>query len=197
MDGAWLHRLRWRRRGAWLWPAFVVLTVLDGVIVHARPMAGDGQSLAGGIVIAMVFNVIVVLLGSRPLGAVIRRRRTDMPPVVARDYGGTFAIGGVTLIMLTAGLLHHGAVTDEQHSLREAIARAEAFVGDHAPAPFRAMAGHTDTFTIQAGAVYRTCVPDPEGVRTYCVIVRPRLPLQQSVTPDGYEPNSVFGQGVN
>lgn len=197
MDGAWLHRLRWRRRGAWLWPAFVVLTVLDGVIVHVRPMAGDGQSLAGGIVIAMVFNVIVVLLGSRPLGAVIRRRRTDMPRVVARDYGGTFAIGGVTLLMLTAGLIHHGAVTGEQHNLREAIARAEAYVGDHAPAPFRAMAAHTDTFTIQPGAVYRTCVPDPQGARTYCVIVRPRLPLRQSVTPDGYEPNSVFAAGVN
>jgi hypothetical protein len=192
-----LARLRWRRSGAWMWPTFVVVTALDGVIVHARPMAGDGQSLIGGIVIAMVFNVIAILLLSRPFGALVRRRRTDMPRVVARDYGGTAAIGLITLIMLGAGLAHHATLTGEQHTLREALARAVAFIGDRAPAPFRRMAGHADTFTIQAGQVYRTCVPNLAGTQTYCVIVRPRLPLQSSVTFDGYEPNSVFAEGVN
>ncbi len=103
MDGGLLARLRWRRSGAWMWPTFVVVTVIDGVIVHTRPMAGDGQSLIGGVVIAMVFNVIAILLLSRPFGALVRRRRTDMPPIVARDYGGTAAVGLVTLIMLSAG----------------------------------------------------------------------------------------------
>ena len=197
MDEGLLARLRWRRRGAWMWPAFVVLTLLDGIIVHARPMAGDGQSLIGGIVIAMVFNVLAILLLSWPLGAVMRRRRTDMPRVVARDYGGTAAIGLITLIMLGAGLAHHGTLTDEQHTLREAIARAVAFIGDQAPEPFRAMAAHTDTFTIQTGQIYRTCVPDRTLTRTYCVIVRPHLPLSQSVVFGGYEPNAVLAQGVN
>ena len=197
MDGTWLHRLRWRRRGAWQWPTFVVLTVLDGVFVHARPMVGDGQNLVGGVVIAMVFNVIAILLLARPLGALVRRRRRDMPTVVARDYGGTLGVGLVTALMVTAGLVHHDALTGERTTLEDAIARAEAYVGDHAPAPFRRMAGHTNTFTIQAGQVYRTCVPDPTGTRTYCVIVRPQLPLRSSVTFDGYEPNAVFSEGVN
>ncbi|HET9105397.1 MAG TPA: hypothetical protein VFN55_18755 [Solirubrobacteraceae bacterium] len=197
MDAGWLHRLRWRRSGAWLWPTFVVLTVLDGVFVHARPMVGDGQNLVGGVVIAMVFNVIAILLLARPLGALVHRRRRDMPPVVARDYGGTLGVALVTALMVTAGLVHHGALAGERSTLRDAIARAEAYVGDHAPAPFRLMAAHTDTFTIQAGQVYRTCVPNPAGTRTYCVIVRPRLPLQRSVTFDGYEPNAVFSEGVN
>jgi len=197
MDGGLLARLRWRRSGAWMWPTFVVATVLDGVIVHARPMAGDGQSLIGGIVIAMVFNVIAILLLSRPFGAVVRRRRTDMPRVVARDYGGTAAIGLITLIMLGAGVAHHGTLTDEQHTLREAIVRAVAFIGDRAPAPFRAMADHTDTYTIQAGQIYRTCVPDRTLTRTYCVIVKPRMPLSRSVVFGGYEPNAVLAQGTN
>jgi hypothetical protein len=197
MDGGLLARLRWRHSGAWMWPTFVVVTGLDGVIVHARPMAGDGQSLIGGIVIAMVFNVIAILLLSRPFGAIVRRRRTDMPRVVARDYGGTAAIGLITLIMLGAGLAHHGTLTDEQHTLREALVRAEAFIGDRAPAPFRRMAGHADTFTIQAGQVYRTCVPNSARTRTYCVIVRPRLPFAHSVVFGGYEPNAVLAQGTN
>ena len=197
MDGGLLARLRWRRSGAWMWPAFVVMTVIDAIIVHVRPMAGDGQSLIGGIVTAMVANVLAILLLSRPLGALVRRRRTDMPPVVARDYGGTAAIGLITLVMLAAGLAHHSVLTGEQHTLREAIVRAEAFIGDHAPAPFRAMAYHTDTYTIQAGEVYRTCVPDRTLTRTYCVIVKPRLSPAASVVFGGYEPNAVLAQGTN
>lgn len=197
MHGGLLARLRWRRRGAWMWPTFVVVTGLDGVILHARPMAGDGQGVIGGIVIAMVSNVIAILLLSRPFGALVRRRRTDMPRVVARDYGGTAGLGLITLIMLAAGLAHHATLADQQHTLREAIVRAEAFIGDRAPAPFRAMAGHTDTYTILAGQIYRTCVPDRTLTRTYCVIVKPRLPLAGSVMFAGYESNAVFAQGTN
>lgn len=197
MDGGLLVRLRWRRSGAWMWPAFVVMTVIDAIIVHQRPMAGDRQSVIGGIVIAMVSNVLAILLLSRPFGALVRRRRTDMPVLVARNYGGTAAIGLITLILLTAGLTHHAALTSEQRTLREAIVRAEAFIGDRAPAPFRAMADHTDTYTIQPGQVYRTCVPNRTLTRTYCVIVKPRLPPAQSVVFGGYEPNAVLAQGTN
>lgn len=197
MDGGWFARLRWRLRGAWLWPTFVVVTVLDGVIIHARPPAGAAQNLAGGIVIAMTINVISVLLFSQLFGRLIRRRRTDMPIEVARNYGGTAAISLITAIVLGAGLAHHPALTDEQHTLREAILRAEAFIGDRAPAPFRAMADHTDTYTIQAGQIYRTCVPDRALTRTYCVIVKPRLPLTESVVFAGYEPNAFFADGTN
>ncbi|MEO8967460.1 MAG: hypothetical protein ABI355_07635 [Solirubrobacteraceae bacterium] len=197
MDGARFVRLRWRLRGAWLWPTFVVVTVLDGVIIHARPPAGTAQNLAGGIVIAMTINVIAVLLFSQLLGRLIRRRRTDLPIEVARNYGGTAAISLITAIVLGAGLAHHTALVAEQHTLREVIVRAEAFIGDHAPAPFRAMASHTDTYTIQPGQIYRTCVPDRTVTRTYCVIVKPRLPLTASVVFGGYEPNAVLAQGTN
>ena len=66
MEGAWLARLRWRQRGAWLWPTFAVLTVVDGFLLHALPAAGSTQTLVGGIVAGMVFNVLAVLLLSRP-----------------------------------------------------------------------------------------------------------------------------------
>ena len=42
----------------------------------------------------------------------------------------------------------------------------------------------------------RACVSSPDGTRTYCVIVKDRLPLARSVSFDGYEPNSVFAEGV-
>jgi hypothetical protein len=197
MDGAWLARIRWRQRGAWLWPTFVGTTLIDGVIVNALPMAGDGQSVVGGVVLGVVLNVLAVVLGSRPLGSLLRRRRGDLPLGVARDYAGTFAVLVVTLAMLTLGLLHHPSLMRDQRALDDAIVRAEAFIGDHAPAPFRVNVRHTDTYAIEPGSIYRTCVPSLHGNRTYCVVVKTALPLAQSVTFAGYEPNAAFSQGTN
>ena len=72
-----------------------------------------------------------------------------------------------------------------------------AYIGDHAPADVPGQRQRTDTFTIQAGAIYRTCVPSQDGQRSYCVIVKPRLPLARSVVFAGYEPNWLFAEGVN
>ncbi|MGI8505679.1 MAG: hypothetical protein ACR2MK_02540 [Solirubrobacteraceae bacterium] len=197
MDGGWLARLRWRCRGAWLWPTFILVTIADGVVLHALPMTGETQTLAGGIVFGLVFNVVAVLLLSRPLGALLRRRRTDMPVGVARNYGGTAAVGLVTLAMLGVGLLHRPALMAQRRALRDAVVRAEAYIGNRAPSAFRQMAAHPDTYTIQSGEIYRTCVPNRSRTRAYCVIVKTNLPLAQSVVFDGYEPNSVFAEGIN
>jgi hypothetical protein len=197
MDGAWLARLRWRWRGALLWPTYVGAIAADGLIGHARPPVGTGQSLGSALLVGLVATLPAVLLLSRPLGAILRRRRTDMPVTVARNYAGTAAVLTVTALILFAGLVHHPAIAAQQRVLDEAIARAEAFIGDRAPAEFRVNAYHTDTFAIQPGAMYRTCVPSRYRPRYYCVIVKVRLPLEQSVVFDGYEPNATFAQGVN
>jgi hypothetical protein len=197
MEAAWLARMRWRRRGAWLWPTFVVATVLDGVLLHALPLAGTTQTLVGGILAGMVFNVLAVLLLSRPLGMLVRRARPDMPVVVARNYAGTFAVLLVSAAMLAIGVAHHSTVVAQRRSFDDAVMRAEAYIGDRAPAQFRVNVTNSNTYTIQAGAVYRTCVPNRSGTRTYCVIVKTRLPLARSVVPAGYEPNSIFAEGTN
>ena len=97
MDGArptWTERtraryvrMRWRRAGAWLWPSFVALTLLDGAIGRLLPPAGSTETFVAGALLGLVINVIAVILFSRPLGMLVRRVRPDMPTVVARDYG--------------------------------------------------------------------------------------------------------------
>lgn len=189
--------MRWRRRGAWLWPTFVVATALDGLIVRAASTSGGADSAFGGVALAMVLNVVAVVLLSRPLGAVLRRRRPDLPVGVSRNYGGTVAVLLISAAMLAIGLAHRHALQRQQLALDDAIARAEAFIGDHAPATFRMNVRHTETYAIQPGSVYRTCVRSLDHARTYCVVVKPALPLGQSVTFAGYEPNSVMFQGTN
>ena len=196
MSGAWLARLRWRRRGAWLWPAFAALTIVDGVVGHALPPAGDTQAFLGALLVACVLNLIAVLILSRPLGGLLRRYRTDLPKVVARDYGGRAAILLVTVAILAAGLLHRPTILQHRRSMQDAISRAQAWIGDRAPAEFRRNLEYVSTFTIEPGRIYRTCVPSDRRARTYCVIVNTQLPLATSVKFAGYEPNSVFSEGV-
>ena len=196
MDGASLHRLRWRLRGAWLWPAFVALTIADAVVGHMLPPAGDGQSVVSAALVALVLNLIAVILLSRPLGAVLRRARGDFPSIVARDYAGTTVIVVIALALLTAGLLHRSTLQAQRRTMYDAIERAQAYIGDRAPAQFRRNLELVDTFVIQQGSIYRTCVPSDDRKRTYCVIVNDKLPFARSVSFGGYEPNEVMSAGT-
>jgi hypothetical protein len=197
MEAAWIVRARWRWRGAWLWPTFVIAALLDGVIATLRPFVGDRQSFAGGVLAGLVINLLAVLFCSRGFGLMLRRRRTDMPVSVARNYGGTAAVVLVSAGLLAAGMARHPGIVANQRALRDAVVRAAAYIGDRAPRTFRVDAQRTDTFTIQAGVIYRTCVLSQDGRRSYCVIVRPHLPAARSVVFDGYEPNWLFAEGVN
>jgi hypothetical protein len=196
MDGAWVGRLRWRRRGAWLWPAFVVATLLDGVVGHALPPAGDAQTLVAAALAGLVLNVLAVLLLSRPIAALVRRMRKGLPAIVARNYAGTAAVIGVTGAIGLTGLAHHATIVRDNQAMRDAIKRAQAWIGDRAPAEFRRNVEWVSTFTIEPGSIFRECVPSIDGTRTYCVIVITTLPFAQSVRFGGYEPNALFGQGV-
>src|SRR5437764_8399226 len=148
MEGAWVVRARWRRRGAWLWPAFVVLTVADGLVGRLLPVSGPSQSWAAGAVAGLCLNVVGVILFSRPLAMLIRRLRPDLPDVVARNYGGTAVVVAVFVASVSAGLVHHQAVTADRNSMREAVARAQAWIGDRAPTQFRRNVALVDTFAI-------------------------------------------------
>lgn len=197
MERGWLHRLRWRRRGAWLWPVFIAAIALDAAIGHLRPPVGDSESVAGAALAGLALNLVAVLLLSRPLGAALRRVRPDLPGLVARNYAGTSAVVAVTLGLLAVGVAHHTSIMADEATMRDATVRAEAWIGDHAPPEFQRNIPLSNTVVVQPGAIYRTCVPNDRGDRSYCVIVNSRLPFARSVRPDGSEPNWVFSEGVN
>ena len=191
-----LVRLRWRRAGAWLWPAFIFLTLVDAMIGHQLPPAGDTESLVAAALLALVANLLGVLFLSRPLGHLLRRARPDLPGVVARDYGGTLVVLAVTTAIVIAGLVHAPAIQASQRAMQDAIARAQAWIGDRAPAEFRRNLQFVSLLEIQSGTIYRACVTNAAATKSYCVIVNRSLPLEGSVTFSGYEPNSLLGAGT-
>ncbi|MBV8996461.1 MAG: hypothetical protein JO287_22785, partial [Pseudonocardiales bacterium] len=179
------------------WPAFVALTIVDAVIGHLLPLAGQTETLVGAGLAALVLNLLAVILLSRPFGALLRTRREDLPAIVARDYAGTAAIVAISAGLLAAGLVHRGTILQQQRTMRDAIVRAQAWIGDRAPPEFRRNLAFVSTFTIQTGSIYRTCVPSDDRRRSFCVIVKTYLPFAQSVSFAGYEPNSVFAEGAS
>jgi len=195
MDSAWLHRARWRWRGALLWPTFAIAVAVDALIVHARPFLGDGQSIVGGVLAGMILNLLGVVLLSGVAGMLLRRVRPDMPSAVARNYGGTAVVVLVSAGLLAVGESRHAGIVARQRVLHDAIVRAEAYIGLRAPAQFRVNADRPDILTIQPGTRYRVCVPSRAGSRYYCVIVDPQLPLAKSVVPAGSEPNWSLATG--
>ena len=93
--GARLRRLRWRLRGAWLWPTFVVATLLEATMLHWLPVQGDSARWIGALLAAGL---------PEPRGD-RRARRAGRDPaappqaaicrdVVAADYAGTLGARG-------------------------------------------------------------------------------------------------------
>jgi hypothetical protein len=195
--GGWLARVRWRRRGAWMWPAFLGLTVIDGIIGTLLPGQGDSTRFVGAMLFGAAINLLAIVLLSWPLGLLLRRRRPDFPSFIARDYAGTLALSLVTVALLIVGLLNHASVEADHRAMDDAVVRAQAYIGDHAPAEFVRNMAFVTTFVIQPRTVYRVCVPGRDSGRTYCVIVRVKLPFGRSVSFSGYEPNAELSQGAN
>jgi hypothetical protein len=174
----------------------VALTVADGVIGHELPPVGDTQNFVAAVLVGGALNLIGVILLRRPVGALIRRVRADLPREVAGDYAGTWVVVTVSLVLLGWGLANRSSIIADRNALRDAVIRAQAWIGGQAPAEFRRNVTRISTLTIESGRVYRSCVPSVDGRRTFCVIARPELPTARSVRFDGYEPNSAFAQGL-
>jgi hypothetical protein len=179
MDGVALTRLRWRLRGAWMWPSFIVLTLLDGLALHARPIVGDHDSFIAGWLLGFI----------------------DMPKVVARDYAGAGVIVAATLALLGGGLAHHHVVTADQAALTDATARAEAYIGDHAPARFISPLRSLDSYAVQSPTIYRICAAADQqsrnGANFYCVVVNRSAPFGRGVRYDGSESNALISEGTS
>lgn len=178
-----------------MWPAFVVLAIADGWIGHALPINPPSQSVIAGIVVGLVLNLICIVVLSPVVGALLRRVRPDLPVAIARNYAGVLCVLLVTAGFVGIGLAKRSTITHDSAAMHDAIVRAAAYIGDHAPAPFAGRADHLDALVIQEGSIYRVCVDNAEQTRGYCVVVRERLPFARSVTPAGSEPNATLAKG--
>src|SRR3954453_19103894 len=107
MERVWASRLRWRFRGATLWPALLVFVVVDAVLLHLRPVADGGPDLFPALLLSGFFNLVVVAVAAPFAGRVLRRRRPDLPKVVAGDVAGTAMLCALAALLVGLGFAHH------------------------------------------------------------------------------------------
>jgi 4-amino-4-deoxy-L-arabinose transferase-like glycosyltransferase len=187
----WPARLRWRMRGAWLWPAFFGLTVLDGVLIALLPpYDGAPQRVIGGVLLAGFANLALVAVVAPLAGRLVRRRRPDLPRVIANDYAGVGLVVALGVVVLAAGLAHRPAVAaenDDRAAVQEAV---EGYVLARAPR-FHAGLGQVDVLRLARDS-YRACVPGPDPRRWLCLIVDTDQRPPGLVRDGSMEPNSAL-----
>ena len=190
-ERVWWTRLRWRLRGATMWPAFVLAVAVDAVLLHELPIAGDtAPEPFGAVLLAFFFNLVAVAIGAPLAGRWLRRRRAALPKVVADDRAGTVLLGALCAGLAILGLAHRPAMRAGERAFEAQAVAARRYVAAQAPAAFRRNLAHMDTW--QPGPdLYRTCVPGPDPRRSFCVIVNTDQRPPGVTRDPNQSPNSV------
>jgi hypothetical protein len=188
----WRTRLRWRLRGAWQWPVFAVLTVVDAVVLARLPFSGGRANLVGSLLAAGLLNVVVVAVVSPLGGAIVRRRRPQLPALVAADQAGTAGLVAVAVLLVVGGVLHRPALRAADDDRAVAIGAAMSLAAHRAPARYLPLHG-ADTWE-PGPHLFRTCFAGPDPRRDFCVVVRTDegVPVQR-VDPDQRPNNTIAG----
>jgi hypothetical protein len=154
------RRLRWRLRGAWQWPAFVVLTAIDAVLIARLPFQGVGTDAIGAALVATFFNLLAVALVAPLFGLLVRRRRRDLPFMIARDYAGTAVLALITAGLIAGGWVHRSAVLAERADQRAVFAAVHDYVVKTEPTYLAAL-GAMSVFRMEPEH-YRACLDGPD-----------------------------------
>jgi hypothetical protein len=171
VEPLWRSRVRWRLKGALLWPAFWVLTLVDALMLGELPIAGDdGTKLVPALLLSGFFNLLAVAVVAPLAAYALRRRRRDLPRVIAFDRAGTVLVLCVTAGLLAGGLVHRGELRENRHDLAVQRLAAVQFMEAQAPAEFKRHLPATTTIKME-DELYRTCTPGDDPDRWFCVYV--------------------------
>jgi hypothetical protein len=204
----WTARLRWRLRGAWMWPAFVALTVVDGVLLHLLPpvrlgLTEEGMTLPFAIIVATFGNLFLVgavapwiarRLAARaehaPQGAV-----AAMPPGVRldalRDRTGAVLLVLGLVGVLAAGLGSREVVVSDTNATTENAHVVKRYVERSGNPELIRNLDTADTIRLAKG-YFRTCIALDDRSRHFCMFVDTnKKPAELKLDPSGV-PNSDF-----
>jgi hypothetical protein len=175
----WTRRLRWRLRGALMWPAFAIFTIGDGLLLHFLPPNRTGVRLIPAFIIASFANLF--LLGAvsnwiaRRLVARERRvheheRRDPLPPEVILDRTATILLSLASIGLFVAGLGNRPVIVSETNATHEAAIRASNFVEAHGTPQAKANLEDANTRRLAEG-YFRVCVNLNNRARAFCMFV--------------------------
>lgn len=203
-DRFWARRLRWRLIGAWRWPLFLVLTIVDALVVHWLPPNGTSARFFPWLFIAAFANLFLIGAVAPWLARRMAARQGDpaaSPTFPAANHVEllTDRVAAVVLVLSTIGLIvagagNHKVVVAATVRLANGASAAKAFVDVHAPPEIRRNIDALNSHELQQDGLFRMCVPYDDRLKAFCMYVDAgRKP--PTVKPDGdSRPNgAIFG----
>jgi hypothetical protein len=182
------HRLRWRFRGAWMWPAFVVLTIADGIVLWRLPPFSTGLNVIEGMLLA-VFGNLVLIAAFAPWLA--NRVRSTSQREVLRDRMATGLLVAGLFGCIAAGLAARPTVVVETEAREQNAEAVRAFVTAHGDDELRRNLETANTVRL-AEDYFRTCIARDDRERFFCLFVEtnrdpPRITRDPSAEPNPYD----------
>ncbi|HEU0023548.1 MAG TPA: hypothetical protein VFQ12_02880 [Thermoleophilaceae bacterium] len=189
----WPTRVRWRLRGAWMWPTFVVLTLVDGLVLHRLPPVSTGVDLVPAILIAVFGNLVLVGALAPWLARRMWARRPAAEPgappmaqveVLIDRVGTGLLVAGVAGVV-AAGLAARPLVvaeTDARERAAKAILRVIENSGNEE------LIRNTETAQTARldDGTFRTCIAQDDRRHFWCYIIDPsKDPVKVDRDPSG------------
>ena len=204
----WLSRLRWRLRGAWQWPAFAVLTLLDGFVLdRLPPQAPDRLNFIEGVLIATFANLVLVGALAPFLAKRLARRReatlaTAGAPApspeasraqreVLQDRVATALLAAGLAAAVVSGIANRPAIVSETEATEEVARQLRDYVarsGDH---ELQRNLETANTIRLSEG-YFRVCIARDDRRRHFCLLIDTAEEPTQVRRDPSAEPNSVF-----
>ncbi len=195
----WPARVRWRLRGAWMWPTFIAITLLDGLIMWRLPPVGGGVDLIPALLIATFGNLILIAAIAPWLARRTWKRRPAAEPgappraqlEVLTDRIGTGLLLATVVGVVVAGVAARPLVVSEtDETERNAKAFREFILGSGDEELIRNL---ETANTIELGdTIFRTCVARDDRRRYFCTLIDVNeRPPDIDVDPSA-EPNSAY-----
>jgi hypothetical protein len=175
----WPTRMRWRLRGAWMWPTFAVVTLADGLLIHhLSPVGQESLDLILSILVATFGNIVLVgAVGPWLARRMWKRRPAAEPDAPAKaqlevltDRVGTALLVAGVFGLLAAGLANRPTIVVETDQRERAAKLLEDYVEAHGDAELRRNLEASDTRRYADG-YYRSCIPHDDRERATCFFI--------------------------
>jgi hypothetical protein len=195
----WPARLRWRLRGAWMWPAFIAITLLDGILLHRLPPIGTGIDLIPAILLATFGNLVLVGAIGPWLARRLWKRRPAAEPgappraqlEVLSDRIGTGLLLASVVGVVAAGLAARPTVVSETEATEENARAVRDYVLHAGDEEVIRNLETANTIRLDEG-YYRTCIARDDRRHNFCLFVDTDREPTEIVRDRSAEPNSVY-----
>jgi hypothetical protein len=186
------------------WPAFVVLTLADGLVLDALPPIGTvGLNLIEGVLIATFANLFLVGAAAPFLTRMFLERRAaalasagatgqaEIERDVLRDRMATGLLVAGLLAVIAAGLGNRPVIVSETEATEANARLVRDYVEDSRSDELIRNLETANTVRLGEG-YFRTCIARDDRERFFCLLVDTKKEPAEVVRDPSAEPNTVY-----